>query len=397
MIKLFYIYVQKIGGTEKREAIIMIQFNKPSITEIEKNYIFQSLAELKLCGDGKFTHKASEFFAEKLNTSNMLLVTSGTHALELAAILAEIKPGDEVIVPSYTFVSTVNAFILRGAKPVFCDIEASTMNIDANKIEELITPKTKAIFPVHYAGVICDMDKIIEIAARYNLIVVEDAAQAVGSVYKETRPAGTIGDMGCFSFHETKNYVMGEGGGIVIKDKELYKRAEILREKGTDRSQFIRGEVDKYTWQDVGSSYLPSDTLAAMLCGQLDRFDEIMEKRMHVWDTYHKGFYEAEKSGKLIRPYIPDYTTHNAHMYYIILPDSQTRDAMITKLRAKDIQSVFHYIPLHTAPMGQKLGYKSGDLPVTEEYSARLLRLPMWADLPQDSVEYIIETVNNLI
>lgn len=375
----------------------MIPFNKPSITDIEKNYISESLAELKLCGDGKFTRKVSRFFAEKLCTPNMLLVTSGTHALELAVLLAKIEPGDEIIVPSYTFVSTVNAFILRGAKPVFCDVEASTMNMDANKIEELITPKTKAIFPVHYAGVICDMDKINEIAGKYNLVVVEDAAQAVGSVYKGTRPAGTIGHMGCFSFHETKNYVMGEGGGIVVNDSELYKRAEILREKGTDRSQFIRGEVDKYTWQDVGSSYLPSDTLAAMLCGQLDRFDEIMKKRMHVWGSYHEGFADAEKKGKLIRPFVPNYTTHNAHMYYIILPDSHTRDQMITKLREKSIQSVFHYIPLHTAPMGKKFGYKLGDLPITEEYSARLLRLPMWADLSQDSIEYIVETVNNLI
>lgn len=375
----------------------MIPFNKPSITELEKKYISDSLDGLKLCGDGKFTHKASSFFKENLNTPNTLLVTSGTHALELAAILTEIEPGDEVIVPSYTFVSTINAFILRGARPVFCDIEPHTMNIDANKIEELITPKTKVICPVHYAGVICDMDKINEIARRHNLLVVEDAAQAVGSVYKGNRPAGTIGTIGCFSFHETKNYSMGEGGGIVVNDDLLFRRAEILREKGTDRSRFIRGEVDKYTWQDVGSSYLPSDVLAAMLCGQLERFDEIMDKRLTVWNTYHAGFENLEKKGKLIRPTIPDYTTHNAHMYYILLPDADTRNNMITKLREKEIQSVFHYIPLHTAPMGEKFGYKAGDLPITEEYAARLLRLPMWADLSYDSVEYIIKTVSELI
>lgn len=375
----------------------MIPFNKPSITEIEKKYIADSLDGLKLCGDGRFTHSVSAFFKDRLNTPNTLLVTSGTHALELAAILTDIKAGDEVIVPSYTFVSTINAFILRGAKPVFCDIEPHTMNIDANKIEALITPKTKVICPVHYAGVICDMDKINEIASKYNLLVVEDAAQAVGSVYKGNRPAGTIGDMGCFSFHETKNYSMGEGGAIVVNDNDLFRRAEILREKGTDRSRFIRGEVDKYTWQDVGSSYLPSDVLAAMLYGQLERFDEIMQKRLNIWDTYHKGFESAEKEGNLIRPTIPEYTTHNAHMYYILLPDADTRNNMITKLREKDIQSVFHYIPLHTAPMGEKFGYKAGDLPITEEYASRLLRLPMWADLNTSDAEYIIETVCKLI
>lgn len=375
----------------------MIPFNKPSITDTERNYISDSLSGLKLCGDGKFTHQASAFFKDKLYTPNMLLTTSGTHALELAALLSDIKPGDEVIVPSYTFVSTINAFILRGAKPVFCDIEKSTMNIDADKIEELITPNTKAIVPVHYAGVICDMDKICEIAKRHHLLVIEDAAQAVGSVYKKTKHAGTIGDIGCYSFHETKNYAMGEGGGIVVKSDELYKRAEIMREKGTDRSQFIRGEVDKYTWQDVGSSYLPSDTLAAMLYGQLERFDEIMEKRLRVWNAYNDGFFDAAKQGKLIRPHIPDYTTHNAHMYYIILPSSAKRDEMITNLRAKGIQSVFHYIPLHTAPMGQRFGYKEGQLPVTEEYAKRLLRLPMWADLTNEEIEYVIDSVNNLL
>ena len=390
--------IQFFGKDKKcQEDIILIPFNKPSMTELEKKYISDSLDGLKLCGDGKFTHNASAFFKEKLNTPNMLLVTSGTHALELAAILTNIQPGDEVIVPSYTFVSTINAFILRGAKPVFCDIEPQTMNIDTNKIEELITPRTKVICPVHYAGVICDMDKIKQIASKYNLLVVEDAAQAVGSVYKGTQPAGTIGDMGCFSFHETKNYSMGEGGGIVVNDDAMFKRAEILREKGTDRSRFIRGEIDKYTWQDVGSSYLPSDVLAAMLCGQLERFDEIMQKRLNIWNTYHAGFEQLEKADKLIRPTIPDYTTHNAHMYYILLPSRDIRDNMITKLREKEIQSVFHYIPLHTAPMGEKFGYKAGDLPITEEYAARLLRLPMWADLPEDNTEYIIETVCNLI
>ncbi len=375
----------------------MIPFNKPSITEIEKKYINDSLNTLKLCGDGEFTHKASDFFRDKLNIPNTLLVTSGTHALELAALLADIQPGDEFIAPSYTFVSTINAFILRGARPVFCDIEKETMNIDANKIEALVTPKTKAICPVHYAGVICDMDKINAIAKKHNLFVIEDAAQAVGSIYNGNRPAGTIGNIGCFSFHETKNYTMGEGGGIVVNDYKLFKRAEILREKGTDRSQFIRGEVDKYTWQDIGSSYLPSDVLSAMLCGQLDRFDEIMNRRMHVWNSYNDAFEELEDRGKLIRPHIPEYTTHNAHMYYIILPTCEMRNKMITKLRERGVQSVFHYIPLHTSPAGQRYGYKSGDLPLTEEYSARLLRLPLWADLADDEISYVIKSVKDLL
>lgn len=371
----------------------MIPFNKPSITEIEKNYINDSIATGKLCGDGKYTHKIYDIFSEKLNVNNMLLTTSCTHALDMTAILAELREGDEVICPSYTFVSTINAFVLRGAKPVFCDIEKKTMNIDADKIEALITPKTKAIYPVHYAGVMCDMDKITEIAKRHNLLVIEDAAQAVGTVYKGKYPAGTIGDMGCYSFHETKNYAMGEGGALIVKDKELFKRAEIIREKGTDRSQFIRGEVDKYTWNDIGSSFLPSDVLAAMLMGQMDRFDEIMDKRMSVWNRYHEAFKELEDNGKLIRPFIPEYSTHNAHMYYIIVPTKEKRDDMIIKLRECGVQSVFHYIPLHTAPMGQKFGYKEGDLPITEEYAGRLLRLPMYADLTDEEVNKVIDSV----
>ncbi len=374
----------------------MIPFNKASVTELEKKYMLEAMAR-KQCGDGPFTEAVSETFRDKLKVNNLLLTTSGSSALDMTAILADLRPGDEVIVPSYTFVSTVNAFALRGAKPVFCDVEKSTMNIDADKIEELITEKTKAIYPVHYAGVICDMDKIMDIAKRHNLLVVEDAAQAVGSVYKGNRPAGTIGDMGCYSFHETKNYSMGEGGAIILKDKEVMRRAEIIREKGTDRSQFIRGEVDKYTWKDIGSSFLPSDMLAAMLYAQLERFDEIMEKRFNVWNTYNEGFADLEKEGKLIRPFIPEYTTHNAHMYYVILPNKDIRDNMITELKKRGIQSVFHYIPLHTAPMGEKYGYKAGDLPITEEYAGRLLRLPMYADISKSEVEYVIENLRECL
>ena len=375
----------------------MIPFNKPSIKEIERNHMHSASNNLKICGDGVYTHKVYDIFKEKLNINNLLLTTSCSHALDMTSILADFKEGDEIIAPSYTFVSTINAFVLRGAKPIFCDVEKETMNIDAEKIEELITPKTKAIYPVHYAGVICDMDKINSIAKKHNLLVIEDAAQAVGSYYKGTLPAGTIGDMGCYSFHETKNYVMGEGGALVVKDDELFKKAEIIREKGTDRSQFIRGEVDKYTWRMVGSSYLPSDILAAMLYGQMERFDEIMQKRMSIWNSYYEGLADLEKEGKLIRPFIPEYTTHNAHMFYIILPSKDIRDKMILKLREKGISTVFHYIPLHSSPMGETFGYKKGDLPITEEYSERLLRLPMFVDLTESETQYIIRSIKECL
>lgn len=271
------------------------------------------------------------------------------------------------------------------------------MNIDADKIEELITPKTKAIYPVHYAGVLCDMDKILEIAKKHNLLVIEDAAQAVGSYYKGKFAAGTIGDMGCYSFHETKNYVMGEGGALVVKNPDLFKKAEIIREKGTDRSLFIRGEVDKYTWRMVGSSYLPSDVLAAMLYGQMERFEEIMDSRLAIWNKYYEGLADLEKEGKLKLPYIPEYSNHNAHMFYMILPTNEERDEMILNLREKGIQTVFHYIPLHTSPMGKQLGSDEAYLPVTEEYSKRLIRLPMYADLTESETDYIIESIREFL
>ena len=374
----------------------MIYFTKPSITDLEKRYIMEALDTHKICGDGKYTKKCNEWFKENCNISNFLLTTSGSHSLDLAAILAGLKSDDEVIVPSYTFVSTANAFMLRGAKPVFVDIDEKTMNIDANLIEEKITPKTKAIFPVHYAGVSCDMDKIMQIAKKYNLQVIEDAAQGVLAYYKG-KPLGTIGDYGCFSFHETKNYCMGEGGGIVVKDDNKFKEAEIVREKGTNRSQFIRGTVDKYTWHEVGSSFLPSDILAALLLAQLERSEEIMQKRMHIWNTYNEAFLELEKQGKLIRPYIPEYAKHNAHMYYIILPTEEIRNKVMDKLKQKEISSVFHYIPLHTSPMGLKLGYKQGDLPKTEEYSARLLRLPLYADMSEEEIEKVCKSLKIIL
>jgi len=374
----------------------MIPFNKCSITEREENYMLDALRN-KQCGDGGYTKKVYQLYEEKLGVRNMLLTTSCSTALDMTAILADIGEGDEVILPSYTFVSTANAFVLRGAKPVFCEIDPRTMNIDADKIEALITKKTKAIYPVHYAGVICDMDKINDIAKRHNLYVIEDAAQAVGSVYKGKYPAGTIGDMGCYSYHETKNYTMGEGGALIVKDPALLKKAEIIREKGTDRSQFIRGEIDKYSWQMPGSSYLPSDILAALLYAQTERFDEIMAKRMHVWNSYNDAFAELETEGKLTRPYIPEYSNHNAHMYYFFVKDEETRNHMLGYLKENGIGAVFHYIPLHTSPMGERLGYKKGDLPLTEEYAARLIRLPMYAELADDEITFIIEKVKEYL
>lgn len=370
----------------------MIPFTKTSITDVEKKYIEEALTKSKICGDGIFTKKCNEWFKENCNIDNFLLTTSGTHSLELAALLAELKEGDEVLLPSYTFVSTADAVLLRGAKPVFVDIDKRTFNMDVNLIEEKITPKTKAIFPVHYAGVACDMDKILEIAKKHNLIVVEDAAQGVLAYYKD-KPLGTIGDYGCYSFHETKNYVMGEGGAIIVKDDKKFEEAEIIREKGTNRCQFIRGDVDKYTWHKVGSSYLPSDILAALLYGQLTRAEEIMQKRMRIWNYYNESLESLEKEGKLIRPYIPEYAKHNAHMYYIVLPTEKIRNELMDRLKSNGISATFHYIPLHTSPMGIKLGCKEGDLPVTEEYAGRLLRLPLFADMTEEENSFICNEI----
>ena len=374
----------------------MIPFTKASITDVEKKLIGQALINNKICGDGKFTAKCTQWFKENCGIDNFLLTTSGTHSLEMAALLANLKEGDEVLVPSYTFVSTADAILLRGAKPIFVDIDQKTFNMDVTKIEKNITNKTKAIFPVHYAGVACDMDAIMEIAKKYNLIVVEDAAQGVLAYYKD-KPLGTIGDYGCYSFHETKNYVMGEGGAIIVKDKENYKNAEIIREKGTNRSQFIRGDVDKYTWHKVGSSYLPSDILAALLYGQLTRADEIMKKRMNIWNYYNDELEELEEKGKLIRPFIPQYAKHNAHMFYIVLPTEKIRNNLMDKLKENGISATFHYIPLHTSPLGKKLGYGEGDLPVTEEYAGRLLRLPLFADMTNEEMKKVVTKIKEIL
>lgn len=371
----------------------MIPFNQPSITALEQEYVAKALAG-KLCGDGAFTDMASSLFAEKVSAPGLMLTTSCTHALELAALLCDIQPGDEVILPSYTFTSTANAFLLRGARLVFCDIRHDTLNLDDQLLPQLINSKTKAIVPVHYAGVSCEMDEINYLAQESGLFVIEDAAQAVGSSYKNC-PCGILSDIGCYSFHETKNYCMGEGGGICIRDQEMRKRAAIIREKGTNRSSFLRGEVDKYTWQQTGSSYLPSDILAAMLCAQLTRFDEIMQNRLRIWDAYHQAFETLEARGWR-RPVIPANIKHNGHMYYLIAPSSVERSRFIFEMNQQGVQAVSHYEPLHASPMGLSLGYRPSDLPTTLEYAARLVRLPLWAGMSQVVSTRIIQTVSEV-
>ena len=375
----------------------MIKFNKPSITEKEKNNVLEAMDGTNiLSGDGKFTTKVYQQFEERFGIINMLLTTSGTTALEMASILINLEPGDEVITPSFTFSSTVNAFLLRGAKPVFCDIREDTFNIDENLIEGLITPKTKAIYAVDYAGFPCEMDKINEIANKYGLFVIEDAAQAVGSTYKG-RYAGTLTEFGCYSFHETKNYVMGEGGAIVVNEDKYMERAEIIREKGTNRRNVLRGLVDKYTWHDIGSSFLPSDVLAAILSAQMDRYEEIFEKRMNVWNTYYNGLKDLEDKGYLRRPYLPADIEHNAHMFCIVLPSEENRTHLINKLKEKGIASYICYVPLHSAPYGLKLGYTPEMLPVTEDLAKRILRLPLYVDMTSEDAMYVVDSIKEVL
>ncbi len=369
----------------------MIPFCRPSVTELEKNYMFEA-AQGKLCGDGPYTAKATELFRERQGLSNALLTSSGTHALELAALLCDLQPGDEVILPSFTFSSTANAFLLRGAKLVFCEINPRTMNMDPECAASLVTPRTKVLAPIDYAGVPCDIDAFRAIADKAGAVIVQDAAQGVGSRYKG-RGCGVDADFACYSFHETKNYVMGEGGAITFKREKDLHTAEIVREKGTDRSKFYRGEVDKYSWQRSGSSYLPSDILAALLYGQLQRFDEIMDSRMHVWNTYHTCFETLEKDGLFARPFIPEYAEHNAHCYFLILPSGEDRNRMLDYLRAQGVGAVFHYIPLHSAPCGIAQGYRAEDLPLTEEYAARLLRLPLFSNMAEEDLAHIVNAV----
>lgn len=371
----------------------MIPFNVPLQSGKGVEYINHIiLTKGKLCGDGDYTNKCQQWIENRTKTSKALLTTSCTHALEMAAILADIKPGDEVIAPSYTFVSTVNAFVLRGAKIVFVDIRPDTMNIDENLIEDAITEKTKAIVPVHYAGVACEMDKIMDIARRYNLYVIEDAAQAVMATYKG-QALGTIGDMGCYSFHETKNYTMGEGGAILIQNKDFIERAEIVREKGTNRSKFFRGQVDKYSWVDIGSSYLPSELNAAYLYAQLEEAETINNDRLKTWITYYNELKGLEVEGLIELPYFPDHCTHNAHMFYIKCKDLQERTDLINYLKMNSISAVFHYVPLHSSEAGMKYGRFHGEDRFTTTESDRLVRLPLFYGLNEDKVYYVINVI----
>ena len=359
----------------------MINFNVPPYVGKEKEYISKAIENRKICGDGEFTKKCTKWLSEKTK-SNVLLTTSCSHALDMSAILADIKPGDEVILPAYTFVSTADAFVMRGATPVFVDIRPDTMNIDEKLIEDAITDKTRAIAPVHYAGVACEMDTIMDIAKRHNLIVIEDAAQGVMSEYKG-KPLGTIGDYGCYSFHETKNYSMGEGGALLVKDTNNFERAEIVREKGTDRSRFFRGQVDKYTWVEAGSSYLPSDINAAYLYAQLEMADEINKNRLKNWNLYYENLKDIEQ---IEMPYVPAECKHNAHMFYIKTKDLKERTKLINHLKENEIQAVFHYIPLHSAPAGIKYGRFHGEDRYTTKESERILRLPMYYGLKEEEV-----------
>lgn len=370
----------------------MIPFNKPPYVGNEMNYIQDAISKRKICGDGEYTKKCNAWLEENTKTAKALLTTSCTHATEMAALLADIKPGDEVIMPSYTFVSTADAFVLRGAKAVFVDIRPDTMNIDETLIEDAVTSKTKAIVPVHYAGVACEMDTIMDIAKRHNLCVIEDAAQGVCSKYKG-KPLGAIGDYGCYSFHETKNYSMGEGGALLISDADNIERAEIIREKGTNRSKFFRGQIDKYTWVDAGSSYLPSELNAAYLWAQLEKSDVIFEDRMKTWNTYYAAFKELAEQEKIELPFVPEECEHNAHMFYLKTKDLEERTQFITYLKEREIAAVFHYIPLHTAPAGVKYGQFHGEDKYTTKESERLVRLPLYYDMTEEELDKVIEAV----
>lgn len=370
----------------------MILFNIPPYIGKEDKYIKQAIDSRKICGDGQFTKKCNEKFEEITGAKKVLMTTSGTSALEMAALLADIKPGDEVIMPSYTFVSTANAFVLRGATIVFVDIRPDTMNIDENLIEDAITEKTKAIVPVHYGGVACEMDTICDIAKRHNLVVVEDAAQGVMSFYKG-RALGSIGDFGCYSFHETKNYSMGEGGAVLVNHEKNVERAEIIREKGTNRTKFFRGQVDKYTWVDLGSSYLQSELNCAYLYAQIENPDIINNDRLQSWNTYYELLTPLKEKGCIDLPIVPEGCVHNAHMFYIKTKDLEERSKLIAFLKENGIGAVFHYIPLHSSPAGQQFGRFHGEDKYTTKESERLLRLPMCYGLEKKDIEYVVSKI----
>jgi dTDP-4-amino-4,6-dideoxygalactose transaminase len=373
-----------------------IPFNKPYMTGNELGYIAQAHANSHLAGDGEFTKKCHVWLEEKTGSHTALLTHSCTAALEMAAILVDIQPGDEVIMPSYTFVSTANAFVLRGGIPVFVDIRPDTLNIDETLIEAAITPRTKAVVPVHYAGVACEMNAIMAIAEHHGLKIIEDAAQGVMSSYNG-RALGSIGHLGCYSFHETKNVISGEGGALLVNDPGLKPQAEIIREKGTDRSRFFRGEVDKYTWQSIGSSYLPSELMAAFLWAQLEEAESITQSRLAIWDIYHSLLEPLEQAGLLRRPIIPGDCTHNAHMYYILVPENVDRGKVIQRLKDHSIYTVFHYVPLHTSPAGAQLGRSHGTMANTLTLSERLIRLPIWVGITREQQEYIAGCLKKIL
>lgn len=374
----------------------MINFNEPFYSQKTIDNILDALNRKHVSGDGAYTKLCNKWLEDKCKCEKVLLTHSCTAALEMAAMLADIKTGDEVIMPSFTFVSTANAFVLQGARPVFVDIREDTLNINEKLIENAITEKTKAIVPVHYAGVGCEMDTIMNIAKKHNLIVVEDAAQAFASSYKG-KQLGTIGHLGAFSFHETKNVMSGEGGCLLANEPNFFERAEIIREKGTNRSKFFRGHVDKYTWVDKGSSYLPSDLIAAYLYSVLEQSEEIQKKRISVWNKYNNAFAEFESKGLLRRPYIPSECTNNAHMFYLLLNDLETRTAFISHLKTNGVTAPFHYIPLHSAPAGQTFGRFEGNMDVTNKVSDTLVRLPMFYDLSDEGIDFVIATASDFL
>jgi dTDP-4-amino-4,6-dideoxygalactose transaminase len=371
---------------------MQIPFNKPFLSGNELKYIQEAVESGKISGDGVFSKKCHKFFEEKYGFKKTLLTTSCTDALEMSAILIDIKPGDEVIMPAYTFVSTANAFVLRGASITFCDSRADNPNIDEDRIEELITPKTKAIVCVHYGGIACEMNNINEIASRHNLFVIEDAAQAIDSFYNNI-PLGSIGNIGTFSFHETKNVISGEGGMIAVNDERFIKRAEIIREKGTNRSAFFRGEVDKYGWIDIGSSFLPSELIAAFLYAQLEHLDAIQKKRKLLWNLYFEGLKELASNGFIKLPYLPPYATNNSHLFYLVCKTSTDRENLIAYLKANGVNAVFHYLSLHKSAYYSNK-YKGGELPNSDYYSDCLVRLPLYKDLEESQVNYIIDLIN---
>lgn len=371
----------------------MIPFNVPAVAGKEQEYISKAISDRRFSGDGRFTKLSNQWIEGKFDSLKALLTTSCTHALEMAAILADIKEGDEVILPSYTFVSTANAFVLRGAQVVFVDIRPDTMNINENLIESAITSKTKAIVPVHYAGVACEMDAILDLAEKYNLLVIEDAAQAVMSQYKGSY-LGSIGQLGCYSFHETKNYNCGEGGALLINTPDFVERAEIIREKGTNRSRYFRGQVDKYTWVDMGSSYLPSEVNAAFLYAQLEMAEDININRKAIWNRYYKGLEDLRNKEFINLPYIPNYCEHNAHMFYIKCKSLDERSRLIDFLMKNEIQSVFHYIPLHSSIAGRKFGRFHGNDTFTTSESEKLLRLPIYYNMQESDVDKVIDVIH---